>query len=364
MTYVAASDRYEHQPYRRCGRSGVRLPEISLGLWQNFGNDRPLDVQRSIILRAFDLGITHFDLANNYGGRTLDTSDDPLGRLEYGPPYGSAERNFGRILREDLRPYRDELIISTKAGYDMWPGPYGDRGSRKYLLASLDQSLARMGLEYVDIFYSHRADPDTPLEETMGALATAVTSGKALYAGISSYSAERTAQAAAILRQLGTPLLIHQPSYSMLNRWIEDGLLDTLAAEGVGCIAFSPLAQGVLTGKYLAGVPAGSRASQDGSLSADQLSEENLARVSGLNDIALARGQSLAQMALSWVLRDQRVTSALIGASSVAQLEENLAAAGQADFSESELAAIDRYATEGHLNIWAASSEAPPAQRR
>jgi aryl-alcohol dehydrogenase-like predicted oxidoreductase len=347
MGYLAAADRYQHVGYRRCGRSGVMLPEVSLGLWQNFGDERPLDTQRAIIRRAFDLGVTHFDLANNYG-----------------PPYGSAERNFGRILREDLRPYRDELIISTKAGYDMWPGPYGDRGSRKYLLASLDQSLARMGLEYVDIFYSHRADPDTPLEETMGALATAVTSGKALYAGISSYSAERTAQAAAILRQLGTPLLIHQPSYSMLNRWIEDGLLDTLAAEGVGCIAFSPLAQGVLTGKYLAGVPAGSRASQDGSLSADQLSEENLARVSGLNDIALARGQSLAQMALSWVLRDQRVTSALIGASSVAQLEENLAAAGQADFSESELAAIDRYATEGHLNIWAASSEATPAQRR
>jgi L-glyceraldehyde 3-phosphate reductase len=347
MGYLAAADRYQHVGYRRCGRSGVMLPEISLGLWQNFGDERRLDTQRAIIRRAFDLGVTHFDLANNYG-----------------PPYGSAERNFGRILREDLRPYRDELIISTKAGYDMWPGPYGDRGSRKYLLASLDQSLARMGLEYVDIFYSHRADPDTPLEETMGALATAVTSGKALYAGISSYSAERTAQAAAILRQLGTPLLIHQPSYSMLNRWIEDGLLDTLAAEGVGCIAFSPLAQGVLTGKYLAGVPAGSRASQEGSLSADQLSEENLARVSGLNDIALARGQSLAQMALSWVLRDQRVTSALIGASSVAQLEENLAAAGQADFSESELAAIDRYATEGHLNIWAASSEAPPAQRR
>ena len=347
MGYLAATDRYDRLPYRRCGRSGIRLPEVSLGLWQNFGDDRPVDTQRAIIRRAFDLGVTHFDLANNYG-----------------PPYGSAERNFGRILREDLRPYRDELIISTKAGYDMWPGPYGDRGSRKYLLASLDQSLARMGLEYVDIFYSHRTDPDTPLEETMGALATAVTSGKALYAGISSYSAERTAQAAAILRQLGTPLLIHQPSYSMLNRWIEDGLLDTLAAEGVGCIAFSPLAQGVLTGKYLAGVPAGSRASQDGSLSADQLSEENLARVSGLNDIALARGQSLAQMALSWVLRDQRVTSALIGASSVAQLEENLAAAGQADFSESELAAIDRYATEGHLNIWAASSEAPPAQRR
>jgi L-glyceraldehyde 3-phosphate reductase len=347
MGYLAAADRY---PACRipaaAGAAGSCCRSLARAL-QNFGDERRLDTQRAIIRRAFDLGVTHFDLANNYG-----------------PPYGSAERNFGRILREDLRPYRDELIISTKAGYDMWPGPYGDWGSRKYLLASLDQSLARMGLEYVDIFYSHRADPDTPLEETMGALATAVTSGKALYAGISSYSAERTAQAAAILRQLGTPLLIHQPSYSMLNRWIEDGLLDTLAAEGVGCIAFSPLAQGVLTGKYLAGVPAGSRASQDGSLSADQLSEENLARVSGLNDIALARGQSLAQMALSWVLRDQRVTSALIGASSVAQLEENLAAAGQADFSESELAAIDRYATEGHLNIWAASSEAPPAQRR
>src|SRR6266516_659827 len=274
MTYFAAADRYEQTPYRRCGRSGLKLPEVSLGLWQNFGDERPLDGQRKILRRAFDLGVTHFDLANNYG-----------------PPYGSAEINFGRIMREDLRPYRDELIISTKAGYDMWPGPYGDWGSRKYLLASLDQSLARMGLEYVDIFYSHRADPDTPLEETMGALATAVTSGKALYAGISSYSAERTAQAAALLREMGTPLLIHQPSYAILNRWIEDGLLETLEREGAGCIAFSPLAQGVLTGKYLAGVPAGSRASQDGSLSADQLSEENLARVSGLNDIALARGQ-------------------------------------------------------------------------
>src|SRR5437773_3534009 len=347
MTYVAAGDRYSKIPYRRCGRSGVMLAEVSLGLWQNFGDTKPLEDQRAILRRAFDLGVTHFDLANNYG-----------------PPYGSAEINFGRLMREDFRPYRDELIISTKAGYDMWPGPYGDRGSRKYLLASLDQSLARMGLEYVDIFYSHRADPDTPLEETMGALATAVTSGKALYAGISSYSAERTAQAAAILRQLGTPLLIHQPSYSMLNRWIEHGLLDTLAAEGAGCIAFSPLAQGVLTGKYLGGIPAGSRASQDGSLSHDQLSEDNLARVSGLNEIALARGQSLAQMALSWVLRDQRVTSALIGASSVGQLEENLAAAGQTEFSEAELAAIDRYAAEGHLNIWAESSEAPPAQRR
>ena len=356
MTYIAASDRYDQMPYRRCGRSGIRLPEISLGLWQNFGSDRPLDLQRAILLRAFDLGVTHFDLANNYGGSSLSTADDPLGRLEYGSPYGSAEQNFGRILREDLRRYRDELIISTKAGYDMWPGPYGDGGSRKYLLASLDQSLARMGLDYVNIFYSHRADPDTPLEETMGALATAVTSGRALYAGISSYSAERTAQAAAIARQLGTPVLIHQPSYSLLNRWVEGGLLDTLEAEGIGCIAFSPLAQGVLTDKYLAGVPAGSRASHGGSLGPDQLNEENLARVAGLHEIALARGQSLAQMALGWVLRDQRVTSVLVGASSVAQLEENVAAAGQPGFSESELAAIDRYAVEGRINIWAASS--------
>ncbi len=363
MTYVPAPDRYDQIPYRRCGRSGIRLPAISLGLWQNFGSDRPLDVQRAIILRAFDLGVTHFDLANNYGGHTLNTSDDPVGRLETGSPYGSAERNFGRILRDDLRAYRDELIISTKAGYDMWPGPYGDWGSRKYLLASLDQSLARMGLDYVDIFYSHRADPETPLEETMGALATAVNSGRALYAGISSYSAERTAQAAAILRQLGTPLLIHQPSYSMLNRWIEGGLLDTLAAEGAGCIAFSPLAQGVLTGKYLGGIPAGSRASQGGSLTSDQLSEDNLARVSGLNEIARGRGQSLAQMALSWVLRDERVTSALIGASSVEQLEENLAAAGLTGFSEAELAAIDRYAAEGHLNIWADSSAVSATRR-
>ncbi|HYA53717.1 MAG TPA: aldo/keto reductase, partial [Streptosporangiaceae bacterium] len=267
MTYVADADRYQRLPYRRCGRSGIRLPEISLGLWQNFGSDRPLDTQRAIILRAFDLGVTHFDLANNYGGHTLNTSDDPLGRLEYGPLYGSAERNFGRILRDDLRPYRDELIISTKAGYDMWPGPYGDWGSRKYLLASLDQSLARMGLDYVDIFYSHRADPHTPLEETMGALATAVTSGRALYAGISSYSAERTAEAAAIFRQLGTPLLIHQPSYSMLNRWIEPELLDALGDEGIGCIVFSPLAQGMLTDRYLGGIPEGSRATQHDSLS-------------------------------------------------------------------------------------------------
>jgi L-glyceraldehyde 3-phosphate reductase len=339
MSYLAADDRYTRVPYRRCGRSGLKLPEISLGLWQNFGDDQPLSSQRAIVRRAFDLGVTHFDLANNYG-----------------PPYGSAERNFGRILREDLRRYRDELIISTKAGYDMWPGPYGEWGSRKYLLASLDQSLARMGLEYVDIFYSHRADPDTPLEETMGALATAVSSGKALYAGISSYSPQRTAEAAAILRQLGTPLLIHQPSYSLLNRWVEHGLLDTLEREGVGCIVFSPLAQGLLTGKYLSGVPVGSRASRPGSLSPDQLSEQNLARVAALARIAERRGQTLAQMALAWVLRDRRVTSALIGASTVAQLEENLAAAGHSEFSPQELAEIDQHAVEGGVNIWAASS--------
>ena len=357
MTYVAASDRYnDKMPYRRSGRSGVLLPEISLGLWQNFGSDTPLDTQRAIILRAFDLGVTHFDLANNYGGNSLSTSDDPLGRLSYGPPYGSAESNFGQILRTDLRPYRDELIISTKAGYDMWPGPYGEWGSRKYLLASLDQSLRRMGLDYVDIFYSHRFDPDTPLEETMGALHTAVTAGKALYAGISSYSAERTAEAAAILRAMGTPLLIHQPSYSMLNRWIEGGLLDVLGAEGIGCIAFSPLAQGLLTTRYLGGIPAGSRASRGGSLSADQISDANLAHIRALNEMAKARGQSLAQLALSWVLRDQRVTSALIGASSVAQLEENLAAAGHSTFTDDELAAIDSDAVDAGINIWAASS--------
>ncbi len=315
------------------------LPEVSLGLWQNFGDGKPIDDQRAIIRRAFDLGVTHFDLANNYG-----------------PPYGSAEINFGRIMREDLRPYRDELIISTKAGYDMWPGPYGDHGSRKYLLASLDQSLHRMGLEYVDIFYSHRSDPDTPLEETMGALDTAVRSGRALYAGISSYSAERTMEAVPVLRSLGTPLLIHQPSYSMLNRWIEGGLLDVLGREGVGCIAFSPLAQGVLTGKYLGGVPAGSRASQDGSLSAGQLAGPVLAHVRALNQIAQARGQSLAQLALSWALRDPRVTSVLIGASSVAQLEENLGAAAHTSFTDDELAAIDADAVESGINLWAASS--------
>jgi L-glyceraldehyde 3-phosphate reductase len=340
MTYLAAQDRYEKKmPYRRCGRSGLDLPEVSLGLWQNFGDDRPIDTQRAILRRAFDLGVTHFDLANNYG-----------------PPYGSAEINFGRILREDLRPYRDELVISTKAGYDMWPGPYGDHGSRKYLLASLDQSLARMGLDYVDIFYSHRSDPDTPLEETMGALATAVSSGRALYAGISSYNAQRTERAAAILRDLGVPLLIHQPSYSMLNRWIEEDLLDTLGREGIGCIAFSPLAQGVLTGKYLKGIPEGSRATLGGSLTRDQISERTSGHVLALDTIARQRGQSLAQMALSWALRDERITSVLIGASSVAQLEENLAAAGHADFTDEELAEIDRDAVEAGINIWASSS--------
>jgi len=340
MTYAAAPDRYDDKmPYRRCGRSGVKLPEVSLGLWQNFGDVSPLDVQRAILRRAFDLGVTHFDLANNYG-----------------PPFGSAEINFGRIMREDFRPYRDELIISTKAGYDMWPGPYGEWGSRKYLLASLDQSLRRMGLEYVDIFYSHRFDPDTPLEETMGALDSAVKSGRALYAGISSYSPERTQDAVAILRSLGTPLLIHQPSYSMLNRWIEGGLLDVLGSEGVGCIAFSPLAQGVLTGKYLNGIPEGSRASLNGSLSSSQLTEKTLAHVRALNEIAAARGQSLAQLAISWVLRDERVTSALIGASSVSQLEENLAAAGQTTFTAEEIARIDADAVETGINIWSASS--------
>jgi L-glyceraldehyde 3-phosphate reductase len=339
MSYVAAGDRYSRLPYRRCGRSGIMLPEVSLGLWQNFGDGKPAGEQRAILRRAFDLGVTHFDLANNYG-----------------PPYGSAEINFGRIMREDLRPYRDELIISTKAGYDMWPGPYGDHGSRKYLLASLDQSLRRMGLDYVDIFYSHRFDPDTPLEETMGALDTAVRSGRALYAGISSYSAERTLDAISLLRQMGTPLLIHQPSYSMLNRWIEGGLLDVLGREGVGCIAFSPLAQGVLTGKYLDGVPTGSRASLNESLRADQISEQTLVHVRALAAIAASRGQSLAQLALSWALRDQRVTSVLIGASSVAQLEENLAATGHSTFTEDELAAIDRHAIEAGINIWAASS--------
>jgi L-glyceraldehyde 3-phosphate reductase len=339
MSYAASEDRYTRHPYRRCGRSGLQLPAVSLGLWQNFGDAAPIDTQRAILRRAFDLGVTHFDLANNYG-----------------PPYGHAEINFGRIMREDLHPYRDELVISTKAGYDMWPGPYGQWGSRKYLLASLDQSLKRMGLEYVDIFYSHRFDPDTPLEETMGALDTAVRQGKALYAGISSYSPERTRDAAGILRSLGTPLLIHQPSYSMLNRWIEGGLLDVLADEGVGCIAFSPLAQGLLTTKYLNGVPEGSRASLNGSLSQEQLTEKTLTHVRALNEIAAARGQSLAQMAVSWVLRDPRVTSALVGASSVTQLEENLAAADKITFTPDEIAAIDKDAVEAGINIWSTSS--------
>ena len=309
MTYVPAADRYDAMRYNRCGASGLKLPAVSLGLWHNFGHDRPLDSGRAIVRRAFDLGVTHFDLANNYG-----------------PPYGSAEENFGRLLAQDLAPYRDELVISTKAGYDMWPGPYGEWGSRKYLLASLDQSLRRIGLDYVDIFYSHRFDPETPLEETMGALDAAVRQGKALYAGISSYSAEKTREAAAILGSLGTPLLIHQPSYSMLNRWIEGDLLDALGELGVGCIVFSPLAQGMLTDRYLDGIPEGSRATQHKSLSPDLLTEEALEKIRALNEIAQGRGQSLAQLALAWALRDPRVTSTLIGASSVAQLETNVAA--------------------------------------
>jgi L-glyceraldehyde 3-phosphate reductase len=341
MTYVAAPDRYEKMPYRRCGRSGLKLPAVSLGLWHNFGGDRPLENQRAILRRAFDLGVTHFDLANNYG-----------------PPYGSAEENFGRILASDLAPYRDELVISTKAGWDMWPGPYGEFGSRKYVLASLDQSLGRMGLDYVDVFYSHRFDPDTPLEETMGALHTAVAQGKALYAGISSYSATRTAEAARIMRDLGTPLLIHQPSYSLLNRWIEEELLAVLADEGMGCIVFSPLAQGMLTDRYLNGIPADSRAARDTSLSSDMLTEDNLAHIRALNDMARERGQTLAQMAIAWTLRDPRVTSALIGASSVRQLEDSLAAVDDTDFSDEELARIDQHAVEGGINLWAVSNEA------
>jgi L-glyceraldehyde 3-phosphate reductase len=332
-------NRYSKMQYRRSGRSGLKLPAISLGLWQNFGGDAPFERQRATVRRAFDLGITHFDLANNYG-----------------PPYGSAEENFGRILAKDLAGHRDELVISTKAGYDMWPGPYGDHGSRKYLHASLDQSLKRMGLEYVDIFYSHRFDPETPLEETMGALDSAVRQGKALYVGISSYSAERTREAAAILKRLGTPLLIHQPSYSMLNRWIEPDLLNVLKDEGIGCIVFSPLAQGLLTDRYLDGVPTGSRASHPGSFSTDLLTNKNLAKIRALNEIAKRRGQSLAQMAVAWVLRDPIVTSALVGASSVAQLEQNVAALEKLEFSKEELAEIDRYATDGGINIWAASS--------
>ncbi len=339
MPYTAAPDRYERMQYRRCGRSGLQLPAISLGLWQNFGGERPLESSRAILRRAFDLGVTHIDLANNYG-----------------PPYGSAEETFGRVLRDDLRPYRDELVISTKAGYDMWPGPYGEWGSRKYLLASLDQSLRRMGLDYVDIFYSHRFDPETPLEETMGALDAAVRQGKALYVGISSYSPRHTREAAEILRALGTPPLIHQPSYSMLNRWIEPELLDTLGELGVGCIGFSPLAQGMLTDKYLDGVPEGSRASRPGSLSPDQLTDQTVGKVRALNEIAARRGQSLAQLALAWTLRDPRMTSTLIGVSSLEQLEDSLRALDNLDFTDEELAEIDRYATESDINLWAASS--------
>ncbi|WP_034088702.1 L-glyceraldehyde 3-phosphate reductase [Streptacidiphilus albus] len=341
--YRADETRYNgSMAYRRTGRSGLKLPEISLGLWHNFGDDKPLETQRAILRRAFDLGVTHFDLANNYG-----------------PPYGAAEANFGRHLAADFRPYRDELVISTKAGYDMWPGPYGEWGSRKYLTASLDQSLQRMGLDYVDIFYSHRFDPETPLEETMGALASAVQQGKALYVGISSYSAENSRKAAAILRELGVPLLIHQPSYSMLNRWIEeDGLLDVLEQEGAGCIGFAPLAQGMLTDRYLHGIPEGSRASQGKSLNPAELTEQTLFKLRALNDIAAGRGQTLAQLALTWLLRDPRMTSALIGASSVAQLEANIAAVQGAPLSAEELVEIDRYATDADINIWSTSSEA------
>jgi L-glyceraldehyde 3-phosphate reductase len=336
VSHPAATDRYTSMTYRRTGRSGLKLPAISLGLWHNFGGDRPLETQRAIVRRAFDLGITHLDLANNYG-----------------PPYGSAEENLGRILATDLQGYRDELVLSTKAGYDMWPGPYGEWGSRKYLLASLDQSLARMDVDYVDIFYSHRVDPETPLEETMGALDSAVRQGKALYVGISSYSSAQTREAAAILRELGTPLLIHQPSYSMLNRWIEDDrLLDTLEEVGAGCITFSPLAQGLLTDRYLDGIPAGSRASRDSSLDPATLTEATIAKIRSLRDIARERGQTLPQLALAWTLRDPRVTSTLIGASSVAQLEDNVAALDRLDITADELAAIDRYATESGLNLW------------
>jgi L-glyceraldehyde 3-phosphate reductase len=339
MDMMQDGERYTRIPYRRTGRSGLLLPAVSLGLWQNFGGDRPIETQRAIIRRAFDLGITHFDLANNYG-----------------PPYGSAEENFGRIFKIDLAGRRDQLVISTKAGYDMWPGPYGIWGSRKYLLASLDQSLQRMGLDYVDIFYSHRFDPQTPLEETMGALDTAVRQGKALYVGISSYSANRTTEAVGILRKLGTPLLIHQPSYSMLNRWIEPDLLDVLGKEGVGCITFSPLAQGLLTDRYLNGVPAGSRASHPGSLSVEMLTERTLDKVRALNQMAQRRGQTLAQMALAWTLRDPRVTSTLVGASSVAQVEQNVGALDKPEFSADELRDIDRYATDSGIDLWAASS--------
>ncbi len=339
MTYVPAGNRYDGMVYNRCGAGGLKLPAVSLGLWQNFGHERPVDTSRAILRRAFDLGITHFDLANNYG-----------------PPYGSAEEVFGQVLRDDLAPYRDELVISTKAGYDMWPGPYGEWGSRKSLLASLDQSLRRMGLEYVDIFYSHRFDPETPLEETMGALATAVAQGKALYVGISSYSAAKTREAGAILRGLGVPLLIHQPSYSMLNRWIEDELLHVLGDEGIGCIAFSPLAQGLLTDRYLEGVPEGSRASRPGSLSQAQLNDQTMAKIRALDEIAARRGQTLAQLAIAWVLRDPRMTSTVLGASSLTQLEDNVGALARLELTREELEEIDGYATEADINLWARSS--------
>ena len=340
MSYLPAENRYASTPYRRSGRSGLKLPAVSLGLWHNFGHDRSFETQRAIVRRAFDRGVTHFDLANNYG-----------------PPPGSAEESFGRLLATDLKPYRDELVVSTKAGYDMWPGPYGEWGSRKYLLSSLDQSLQRMGLDYVDVFYSHRFDPDTPLQETMGALDSAVRQGKALYVGISSYSGHRTEEAAQILRDLGTPVLIHQPSYSLLNRWIEEELLDVLEREGIGCIAFSPLAQGMLTDKYLGGsVPAGSRAAQDHFLKRDMLTPEALAHVEALNKMAAERGQSLAQMAIAWTLRDERVTSALIGASSVKQLDENLAALDNLEFTDDELTTIDAHAVDAGINLWSSSS--------
>jgi L-glyceraldehyde 3-phosphate reductase len=327
-------------PYRRCGRSGLMLPVISLGLWHNFGHDRPFSTQQAICRRAFDLGVTHFDLANNYG-----------------PPYGAAEENFGRMLSTDLAPYRDELVISTKAGYDMWPGPYGDWGSRKYVLASLDQSLRRMGLDYVDIFYSHRFDPQTPLDETMSALATAVSQGKALYVGISSYSSTRTAEAAGLLADIGVPLLIHQPSYSMLNRWIEDDqLLETLEVLGAGCIGFSPLAQGLLTDRYLDGIPPDSRVATGGAMSRDMITDQRLAQVRALSVIAQERGQSLAQLALSWALRDTRMTSVVIGASSVAQLESSLGAVSKLAFAEDELTAIDQYAIDSNIDLWTSSS--------
>ncbi len=341
MVYTAADDRYDVQPYRRCGRSGLLLPAVSLGFWHNFGDDKPLETQRAVMRRAFDLGVTHFDLANNYG-----------------PPFGAAESNVGTILAQDFKPYRDELVISSKAGWDMWPGPYGNLGSRKYLTASLDQSLRRLGLDYVDIFYHHRPDPDTPLEETMSALDAAVRAGKALYVGVSSYSPEATAQAAAILRDLGTPLLIHQPSYSMFNRWIEGGLLDVLGDEGVGCIAFTALAQGLLTNRYLNGIPEDSRAAQGKSLDPGVINDENLARIRALNEIAESRGQTLAQLALAWVLRDSRMTSTLIGASSVRQLEDNVAATRNLSFGDDELAAIEKHAVESGVDLWAQARDA------